>query len=486
MRKAIPTGLILGVVSVVFIMFGCRITPMDPEIFENQWPRIYLVNVPPDSSHLPHAPIVYWYGADSDGYIIAYQWAIDDTSTWATLWVDSGMGTEDTIAFSAPLPDTEFTHVFFVRAMDNDTAVTDPCCIGRRVFHVSNIPPVNTTIEEGPEDSATIFVISDTIATWPGVHFEWSTEDSDQVFAPQFSWKWDGGAWSTWDEAEEKYFTGNDDPALRTIGWHTFFLRARDDAMAIDTTQPRRAIYVSVPTLSKPLLVIDETANESGLPGLPNDPQVDDFYKLVLDNAGWQGFDTVDNSAESGLIHHDVIGQYRIVLVHSDDIRTQTIPEFATLRNYLEVGGRLFYSGKGVLLKFNELDTAFLGNFMGVDSNKVNQAPDFIGAIAYEPDSLYPYLEIDTTKILPQGAVRDVGAFYLTNVFNTLYTYDSRSDSVDFEGHGAVVFKFDHDADNDVTFRSGASSFPLYWLKVDASGDSLAVAMKKILDWLND
>lgn len=486
MRKAIIAALILGVFSVVFVMVGCRIEPPTKVEIEKHWPRIYLVNVPPDSSHLPHAPIVYWYGADPDGYIIAYQWAIDDTSSWNTLWVDSVMGTEDTIAFIAPLPDTEYTHVFYVRAMDNDTLVTDPCCLGIRVFHVTNIPPINTTIEEGPEDSATLFVISDTIATWPGVQFTWSTEDSDQVFPPKFSWKWDGGQWSAWDEAEEKYFTGNDDPALRTTGWHTFHLRAMDDAMAIDTTQPQRTVYVSVPTFSRPLLVIDETSNQVGIPGLPTDEQVDDFYKLVLDNAGWQGFDTVDNSAETGKIHHDVIGDYGIVFIHSDDIWAPIIPEFSALENYLEVGGRVLFGGRGMLTRLGELGPSFLVNFLGVDSLVKNSASDFVGAIPV--DSMDPYLGVDTTKILGPwgGAVPEIGICFLRNVFDAVYTYDSRSDSVDFEGKGATVLEFNYDVDDDATFRSAASTFAFYWIEVDGSGEPAATVMRKILDWLDE
>ncbi|MFQ5906435.1 MAG: hypothetical protein ACE5JA_07670, partial [bacterium] len=157
MQKSILFILILGIGVTLLVLFGCKIQPPDAVDVGSEWPRVYLVNVPPDSSHLPHAPIVYWYGADPDGYIIAYQWAIDDTSAWETLDVDSFLGTEDTIAFSAPLPDTEFTHIFYVRAKDNDHNVTKADSIGRRVFHVRNIVPVNTSIEEGPDDSSTAF-----------------------------------------------------------------------------------------------------------------------------------------------------------------------------------------------------------------------------------------------------------------------------------------------------------------------------------------
>jgi len=473
---------ILGVI--LLVLGGCKIDPAKPVDLGNEWPRVYLVNVPPDSSHLPHAPVVYWYGADPDGYIIAYHWAIDDTSTWNVLDVDSFLGTQDTIAFSAPLPDTEFTHVFYVRAMDNQREVTIQDSIPRRVFHVHNIPPVNTVIDEGPDDSSTAFVIPDTIATWSGVHFEWSTEDSDQVFPPQFSWKWDNGPWSAWDEAAEKDFSGNDDPALLTEGFHTLYLKAMDDAMAIDSSCIPRTIEVYFPTFAKDLLVIDETRNMSGLRGQPTDAEADDFYKLVLDNAGWGGrYDTVDNSNELGTIPHKTIGEYKIVLLHSDDPLPSRINEAYILQEYLDVGGRLFIGGFQVLSKLNEKIS--ITDYLGVESYTVNGASDFIGA--FPESAWYSYLEVDTTKLLEawNGAIKEVGIYQPRNVFNALYSYDSKSDSADFEGQTAVIFRFDYDEDDDITFKAAVASFQLYAVDVDpVSGEPLATTMRNILDYL--
>lgn len=482
MRKAIIPGLVLLIGVTLLVLFGCKMEPQQAVGIANEWPRVYLVNVPPDSAQLPHAPMVYWYGADPDGYIVAYHWAIDDTSTWEILDVDSVLGTEDTIAFSAPLPDTEFAHVFYVRAMDNDSDVTIPDSIARRVFQVSNIPPVNTAFEEAPDNSATVFVIGDTIATWEGVYFSWSTEDSDQVFAPKFSWKWDNGAWSPWDEAQEKYFTGQDDPALRSDGFHTLYLRAMDDAMAIDSVSAvPREIEVCVPTFEKLLLVIDETRNLSGGPGMPTDPEVDDFYKLILDNAGWSGFDTMENSAEAPIRHCD-IGEYKMVLLHSDDITPAGVPGEEVLGEYLDVGGRLFLGGYGVL---DALDNSYKSRYLGVESSLVNGESDFSGAFPMD-STRFSYLEMDTLKILPAwgGAIPNVGIFTIRNIFNSLYAYDSRSDSIDFEGKAAVIFQFDYEEDDTSTYRAAASSFPLYSVKVDGSGEPLVTAMRSILDSL--
>lgn len=481
MRKAIIPGLILVLGVAVLVVFGCKMEPKSPTDVGNEWPRVYMVNVPPDSSQLPHAPIVYWYGADPDGYIVAYHWAIDDTSTWEILDVDSVLGTEDTIAFSAPLPDTEFTHTFYVRALDNEGAVTIPDSIARRVFRVTNIPPVNTRFEDSPDDSVTVFVIEDTIATWEGIYFEWATDDSDEVFPPKFSWKWDNGVWSAWDEATEKYFTGMDDPALQTNGFHTLYLRAMDDAMAIDSSATPKVIDVCMPTFEKDLLVIDETRNFAGGPGTPTDAEVDDFYKLVLDNTGWSGFDTLENSTENAL-PACLIGEYKMILLHSDDITPAGVPGEEVLGEYLDVGGRLFLSGYGVM---EALETSFQRRYMGVDSFLVNEESDFIGAFPIDT-MMFSYLEVDTTKVLGAwgGAIPNVGFYSLSNIFNALYSYDSRSDSIDFEGRAAVVFQYDYEEDDTNTFRTAASTFPLFTVKVDANGEPLATTMRAILDSL--
>jgi hypothetical protein len=478
---------VAAVCLVLLALFGCRMKPPTGAIFENQWPRVYLANVPPDSSQLPHAPTVYWYGSDADGFIIAYQWAIDDTSVWYTLKTDSELGTRDTVAFPAPLPDTEFTHVFYVRAMDDDSAVTAPDAIPHRVFRVSNKAPVSTTIEEGPANFDSMFVIRDTIQTWDGIHFKWSTVDSDQVFAPKFSWRWDDGAWSEWSEVMEKYFVGKDDTVhFMKTGNHTFQLRAMDDAMAVDSSCAPITIYVAVPTFARKLLVFDATRNGAGTQGQPTDEQVDAFYDTVLTNAGWPDYYTADNSSKmSVVVPHDTIGLYRMILVHSDDIAARAIPEAYILQDYLSVGGRLFIGGYQTL-EVN--DPPFtVSTYLGIDSATVNGAFDFVGAIPVNATE-YEYLEVEPNKLLPawNGAIGNVGIYHLKNIFDAVYEFDSKVDSTEFEGRAATIFRLDYDEEDHATFKTVAASFPLYDLKIDANGEPLASTMRELLNWLDE
>ncbi|MFQ5906734.1 MAG: hypothetical protein ACE5JA_09200, partial [bacterium] len=125
-------------------------------------------------------------------------------------------------------------------------------------------------------------------------------------------------------------------------------------------------------------------------------------------------------------------------------------------------------------------------DYLGVESYIVNGGFDFVGAFPIDSAN-YAYLEVDTTKLLSAwgGALKNVGICEPRNPFDALYAYDSKSDSVDFEGQAAVIFRFDHDEDDDITFKAAAASFQLYAVKVDANGEPLATTMKNILDWLN-
>ena len=237
-----------------------------------------------------------------------------------------------------------------------------------------------------------------------------------------------------------------------------------------------------MPTFSKQLLVYDGSRNGNGNQGLPTDEQVDAFYDTVLVNAGYAGYSTIDNSSKQDIVaNHDTIGQYKIVFIHSDDIVAMKIPEAPILEDYLDVGGRLFIGGYQTLESVKDFFQR--SRYLGVEASFVNEASDFVGA--FPIDTLLSYLEVDSSKVHPSfnGALPNVGVYGLKNVFNALYAYDSKSDSVDFEAWTATMFIFEHESGE---FRTAAASFPLYNIKIDDRGEPLATTIKNILDWLNE
>jgi len=254
----------LSLFSIILLIFtGCTKKPKSVDV-QNQAPETYIVNVPPDSSYIYHARIIYWYGTDADGIVTRYDWAIDDTtyneniagSGWHSLYMDSTLATQDTIAFEAPIPDTEFTHIFYVRAVDNkDKPDPSPAT---RVFRTSNIPP-NTRFISTPKDSSQRFILSDSTDIWKGINFEWTAIDSDQVFPCRFQYCWDDTTinfdpvthkgWSDPVSGESFYFTGDNSPFEE--GYHTVYLRAMDDAGAVDQSL-LDTIYYEVDSATTP------------------------------------------------------------------------------------------------------------------------------------------------------------------------------------------------------------------------------------------
>ncbi len=235
---------------------SCTKKPEDI-IIGNQAPETYIVNIPPDSSYIHHARVLYWYGTDADGIVTRYDWAIDDTtyneniagSGWHSLYVDSTIATQDTIAFEAPLPDTIYRHIFYVRAVDNrDQPDQTPAT---RVFNTSNILP-NTRFVSTPKDSSQRFILGTATDMWKGINFVWSAIDSDMVFPAQFQYLWgkpdsipdkNDPRWSDPVSEESYYFTGENAPFEE--GYHTVYVRAFDDAGGFDPSLSDTTIYIS-------------------------------------------------------------------------------------------------------------------------------------------------------------------------------------------------------------------------------------------------
>ena len=235
-----------------------------------------------------------------------------------------------------------------------------------------------------------------------------------------------------------------------------------------------------MPTFSKQLLVIDETFDDNtATPPRPNDAMVDSFYALILDNAGWGGYDSIDNSNESATIPHDTIGQYRIVFLHTDDWTNPRLPEASVLEEYLNVGGRLFIGGYQAL---SSLTNDFRRDHLGVDSSAATAGNDFIGAFLLpgELDSLL----VDTLKNLYSPGLPNVSVYFVRNIAkDALYGYHSAWGDTVVE-RGPVMFEFEHQSGE---FRAAAASFPLYRIEVNENtGEPLATTMKMVLDWLDE
>lgn len=382
----------LSLFSIILLIFtGCTKKPKSVDV-QNQAPETYIINVPPDSSYIYHARIIYWYGTDADGIVTRYDWAIDDTtydenivgSGWHSLYMDSTLATQDTIAFEAPIPDTEFTHIFYVRAVDNkDKPDPSPAT---RVFRTSNIPP-NTRFIFTPKDSSQRFILSDTTDIWKGINFEWTAIDSDQVFPCRFQYCWDDTTinfdpvthkgWSDPVSGESFYFTGDNSPFEE--GYHTIYLRAMDDAGAVDQSlldtiyyevdstvtpwdttlelyQQWRTLYFVIPEIGenpdfRNVLWVNLTD------GWVNSNIVKPFYHSILDDSIGLANDSLDYTVDD--CNHITFGEYSTIIWsrgNKSAFPTSLTDKEELITDFLHIGGRIIFTGSIILKTGNYTD----------------------------------------------------------------------------------------------------------------------------------
>jgi hypothetical protein len=390
------------ILLIFFLLTTCTKKP-DDVIIANQPPETYIVNVPPDSAFIYHARLIFWYGTDADGIVARYDWAIDDTvydqniagSGWHTLYMDSTLATQDTIAFEAPLPDTTYTHIFFVRAVDNRD-LPDPTP-SSRVFSTSNIPP-NTRFVSVPTDSTQRFMLAGTTSTWRGINFEWTAIDSDKVFPPQFQYCWDDTTidfdpvthegWSSPVSEESFYFTGENSPT--TDGWHTVYVRAFDDAGAVDQSLSDTTLAIleadtTIDSTVTPwdttitIIEMDTTVFNQWLTLYFVSPKIAEntsfrkilwinfttnpiakdyvekpFWHSVLDDTLGLSVDSLDYA--TGLTDHILFGDYSTIIWSKGEASTG-VKAFADneglIGDFIKVGGRMIFTGSSILLTGN-------------------------------------------------------------------------------------------------------------------------------------
>lgn len=109
---------------------------------------------------------ISWWGSDPDGYVVGYEYAINDTSEGAWTFTEKSDST-----FILPITEGKQTDevLFKVRAVDNEGA-TDP--IGARLVYpiVNSVPSISFNQNETPPDS--LYAITS---------FGWTVSDTDGI-----------------------------------------------------------------------------------------------------------------------------------------------------------------------------------------------------------------------------------------------------------------------------------------------------------------
>jgi hypothetical protein len=338
--------LVAAALVITAAFWGCD--RLKNSVSENQIPVVYFVNVPPDSSVFNYAPLVRWTGYDSDGLISAFQYTDDTTGdaqtayfamaanpraltdfavshalTWTTTYHN-----QDTIYLRRNEGDTLTTHIFMIRAVDNDGGLS--LVKGRR-FSRTNLPPntpkvkwaLDVTRGTDARDYQVHYVVPDTLfwgdtitSTYGGIGFQWEGSDPDSrelnIIPLTFSWllvnettgdtmpypMMDdsnrvigyGRGWSPWSNSVNAVFTAASARTLNSDfqldGFYRFRVRVRDDGLTQADTSADATFFAYHPRFERQVLIVDwnkhPTSAEVRNFGLRDDGAINGYYRDVI------------------------------------------------------------------------------------------------------------------------------------------------------------------------------------------------------------
>ena len=212
----------------LFVFTGCDISDPGTPI-ANLPPDTRLTSAPPEGTvttssgdKLNFSIHMFWTGSDIDGEVVAYDIAINDTSTWLRTVI-----TDSVLFFSAPSGEAGDLNTFYVRAID-DAGAADPTP-SIRSFTAHTLVP-NTKINGDPSRDDT---------TGRGVRFHIVGKDEDGAEF-NYSFSLDSrNDWSDWQEDSIIVFGTDDVPGSHGLldpGSHILYARVRDMASAVDAS----------------------------------------------------------------------------------------------------------------------------------------------------------------------------------------------------------------------------------------------------------
>jgi len=305
-----------------------------------------------------------WSAGDYDGFITRYQYryftyhlAPGTTNNWvlfdSTNWVDTTGGSV-TIAFNS----TEILNRqrFLVRAIDND-GEADPTPAEKILYTTRATPPITRIVS--PTQRDVLLVVDHVTDWWSGAPLVFTAVDLTKGGkVMEYAWSVDGGPWN-WGTDTSVYIPPNAfKPPLD--GMHFIKVTSRNNTYLVDPIGDSVSLRLMIPPFDRKILIIDET-DEFNNPFITlgiQDSTVDQFYAEVF-----PGSDSWDFKKD-GMPPREVLGHYKIVVWHADDIPATTPHKISDPRNiavftdYLIVGGKFLMSGWRILKSF-----AYYNNF---------------------------------------------------------------------------------------------------------------------------
>jgi hypothetical protein len=412
-----------------------------------------------------------------------------------------------TFIFNSPADSNR--HRFEVKAVDNSDA-EDPTP-AQVNFWTTRSPGPIVSVASGGSMTTPAFVIRCPTQAAPGITFTFAGFDAS-TNDREFSWTVDDSTinWSGWSVEPRAIVTAAN--LLETgTDTHTIYVRGRNRWGVISAVAWRnfRAWIPGIDDIGVPkrLLVFINT-RDADYPRAPfgaiDSNAIMAFYGEILDSLGLAGRYDILNRHRGGAfpwIDRRLLGQYSAVLLVADSWITGVFggsqwvldaDKQGNLREYLNVGGKLIWSGSPMVQSlfagggypFFAFSVFHTANPSFVTPFREDPEPNFIGAIGR---SGYPNLTLDPAKVPPDSlGIRYISTHYPSGFGETIYEWNHRTGNIAFQNVPLGIRYQGMAADPGPYCRETYSvvyfGFPLYFVN-----KSQAIqAMRKALQDINE
>ncbi len=447
----------------LLIISGCDSFPgnIQGDVNPNQPPIVEFANVPAEGDTFSYAPVIYWKGRDSDGFVEHYLYAdIIDSSALIDPVYYIDFIPEEAWVMDTTTSDTVYLrtetgviteHVFYLKCVDDLGTESQ---VIYRTFYRSNDPPrvpdikwwINSDASEEFTDangngrwdpgehfddenenrrwdqgydqffyyypSDTLYCLDEITDTWPGLGFIWKSSDPNdrdlytipleyryylEKVPHDTIWQWEARDWSN---TQELQFFG-----LET-GHYIFTVWARDDGFEKSIRPATATFDVYKPSFEQDLLLFNVTTEDPGKPHgqgyIVPGTQVGELYNNLCLRSGY----TPD------YIHYSpneidtqpwksFLGRYRLIIYFSENRNGSGADLDSALFDYIKIGGRLWVIGSFMQSNSVVGDSILnLANSAFADppaQSITTRHPEFKGTASGVDD--LPELCVDTTKI---------------------------------------------------------------------------------------
>lgn len=520
-KNAILLLILAASVATLAVLPGCDPFELDGTRVGNESPTLHWADVPQDSMAHSSNPLLKWYGTDSDGQVMDYQFAVLLKETVDSfggpaeaaanitdnMWTSLGNVTSAVIPLFASEDTSEFVEQFvFLRCMDDSDPPAYSSIIYLFLSRNNHPPTCSVVVPEGPR-----WCLPDTNEFWHGINVSWEGKDSldYQGIQPDFIWNAriygpfvtepDSAAPDTLPQHLYHVFT-DPETGIDTVtftqasitnletGWYILYVKNFDDAFvasipALGFFEVYEPKWVNHPSETKDILVINHSSFSTltGNLGTVWQDSVRIFYENILADAGFTSdrWDwTVDRNPPRSLLYN-----YRMVIIDDIDWNQNMNASEDELELYMNVGGKLWITGRfcfsnvanqtgrvdyGPTDENHPIAYTYMGLSAAFFPPAVLDFAEFEGARPIDEGLGLPDLHVDTLYIQALSgdfdyALPRVEYLLRRDEAQTIYVFNSvaPSEPGSFEGFPVAV-RF-----NTGTFKTSYFSFPLFFIRYD-------------------